>query len=179
MRWVWKVTTDAPHTVVAEISLVTSRETLWVDGKVVSDQKSMKFRNEHPVPLGAGHEGKAIVSTAWYGVPRCRLEVDGRERPASKGEKGRVEMPAEAPAQAKMPGWAWVFIVLCAAIPVITLGGAIPGAIGGGAAAGCAGVSRIQTLSTAARVGICIGITVAAWVAFVVIVGSLVAARRR
>ena len=45
--------------------------------------------------------------------------------------------------------------------------------------AGCAGVSRIQTLSTAARVGICIGITVAAWVAFVVIVGSLVAARRR
>ncbi len=182
MRWVWKVTTDAPHTVVAEIGLTTPRETIWVDGNVVSDQNSMKFRSENLLPLGDGHQGKVVVSTAWYGAPRCRLLVDGREVAASKGEKGDVHLPAQVAGQTQatpQPPWAWIFVGLCGAIPLVTLGGAIPAAIGFGAAAGCSGVARLKNLSTATRVGICLAITMAAWAVLFVVAGAFFAGRRR
>jgi hypothetical protein len=182
MRWVWKVTTDAPHTVVAEIGLTTPRETIWVDGRVVSDQNSMKFRSENLLPLGEGVEGKVLVSTAWYGAPRCRLLVDGREIPPSQGEKGDVHLPDQVAGQAKappLPPWAWAFVVLCGAIPLVTLGGAIPAAIGFGAAAGCSGAARFKSWSTATRVGICLAITVAAWAGLLAVLGMLHAGRRR
>ena len=182
MRWVWKVATDAPHTVVAEIGLTTPRETIWVDGKVVSDQHSMKSRSENLLPLGEGHQGSVVVSTAWYGAPRCRLMVDGREVAASLGEKGDVRLPDQVAGQAKappIPPWAWIFVVLCGAIPLVTLGGAIAAAIGFGAAGGCSGVARLKNMSISARVGICLAITVAAWAVLFVVLGTLFAGRRR
>ena len=173
MRWGWKLTTDAPHTVVADLSLISSRETVLLDGKVISDQRSMKFRNEHLVPLGASHDGKVIISTAWYGMPRCRLVVDGREIPVSSGGTGSVDVPP----QQKLPAWAWACIALCIAIPVIAVGGAIPAAIGAAGASGCAAVARRQSLSSAARVGICVGITLAAWTAFAILMSVVSRAR--
>lgn len=66
-----------------------------------------------------------------------------------------------------VPLWAWVFIVACGAIPVVTMGGAVPFALGGGAAVGCATVAKKPRWSAATRVGACVGITLGAWVAFV------------
>ena len=71
------------------------------------------------------------------------------------------EQPVEA--KPRIPGWAWLFIVACGIIPFITLGGAIPGAIGGGGAFGCLAVARDPTKPVGVRVGICIGITVVCW----------------
>lgn len=72
-----------------------------------------------------------------------------------------------------IPGWAWVFAVACGVIPVLTLGGAIPGAIGFGGAAGCVGVARDDSRSLGVRVGICTGITLACWILFVAVAGSI------
>lgn len=65
------------------------------------------------------------------------------------------------------PTWAWIFIIACIAIPVITLGGGIPAAIGGGSAAGCYQASRNIERSTRTNFMYCVGITIGAWAIFI------------
>lgn len=65
-----------------------------------------------------------------------------------------------------IPVWAWVFAVACGAIPVITLGGAIPGALGFGGAAGCVSVARDPDKPVGTRLAICAAITGACWLVF-------------
>ena len=77
-------------------------------------------------------------------------------------------------AKGAIPGWAWVFAVACGIIPVLTLGGAIPGAIGFGGASGCVAVARDESKAIGLRVGICCGITALCWILFVVFVGALI-----
>lgn len=79
-----------------------------------------------------------------------------------------------------IPGWAWIFVVACALIPIVSLGGGIPAAIGCGGAAGCVAAARNPDQSVEMRVGICCGITVLCWGLFVgllVLVVSLQAGR--
>lgn len=64
------------------------------------------------------------------------------------------------------PMWAWIFVVACVAIPVVSLGGAIPGALGGGGAFACYTVARRPT-GAGTRVAACAGIVLACWLAFV------------
>lgn len=74
--------------------------------------------------------------------------------------------PAAKPAKPKpppIPAWAWIFAVMCGAIPLVTLGGAIPAAIGFGGAGGCIGLARNPELNIAVRVGGCIAITAICW----------------
>ena len=77
------------------------------------------------------------------------------------------------PKQLPIPAWAWIFAVLCGAIPLVTLGGAIPAAIGFGGAGGCIGLARNPELNVAARVIGCIAITAVCWL---LVVGMFVAA---
>ena len=62
-----------------------------------------------------------------------------------------------------MPAWGWVFCVACGAIPVVTLGGALPAGLGVGGASLCASIARDQARSVALRVTLCAVVTVAAW----------------
>lgn len=74
-----------------------------------------------------------------------------------------------------LPGWSVVFIVLCVLIPIVSLGGAINVIIGLLAAAGCASVAR-KRMGTGAKVGLCIGITLAAyavWIGFAMMVSGI------
>lgn len=80
--------------------------------------------------------------------------------PASKPKQGLKEMFSG------LPGWAWPFIAVCLALPVINLGGAIPGALGFGGAAGCASVAKKAEWEVAPRVLACAGITAGVWVLF-------------
>jgi hypothetical protein len=79
----------------------------------------------------------------------------------------------EKPARPPIPAWAWIFAVACGIIPVLTLGGAIPGAIGFGGAGGCISVARNTSMSVESRVAGCIAITVSCWALVIVIVGGL------
>src|SRR5262245_4710645 len=72
-----------------------------------------------------------------------------------------------------VPWWGWIFVVACGAIPVISLGGAIPAALGVGAAGACAAVSKKPDMSGALRLGACFGITMGAWFLFVLLIGGM------
>ena len=54
------------------------------------------------------------------------------------------------------PRWAWIFMIMCVLIPVVSLGGAIPGALGVGGAAGCAGLAKSRKMKKSMRVISCI-----------------------
>jgi hypothetical protein len=66
-----------------------------------------------------------------------------------------------------IPGWAWLFVVACGLIPIVSLGGGIPAALGCGGAAACVGVARNPAQSLEVRIGLCCGITVLCWGLFV------------
>jgi hypothetical protein len=63
-----------------------------------------------------------------------------------------------------------LFACACILIPIITLGGAIPGALGAGSAGGCVYVARNPAWSTLTRALICAAITVGAWIIFLAII---------
>lgn len=74
-----------------------------------------------------------------------------------------------------LPGWAWLFCGGCLAIPVVTLGGAVPVLLGLGGASLCNTVARKDGMAVGARVALCATITLIAWgllVALLVAVGG-------
>ena len=85
--------------------------------------------------------------------------------------------PPTPPAKPGIPPWAWIFVVACGIIPLLTLGGAIPGALGFGGAGGCIAVARNPSLSIVTRVMACVGITAASWIGLVVLLVVIAAAQ--
>ena len=94
--------------------------------------------------------------------------------------------PTAAPAKPKqglkeafsgLPPWAWLFVAGCLALPIVNLGGAIPGALGFGGAAGCASVAKKAEWDTAPRVLVCALITGGVWVLFFGLAVAVVALR--
>ena len=75
------------------------------------------------------------------------------------------------------PGWAWLFIFACLAIPVVNRGGAIAAAFGFGGAAGCAQLAKNPEWGPSMRLLVCIGITVVAWALYWVFVIIVLAVR--
>jgi hypothetical protein len=79
-------------------------------------------------------------------------------------------IPVPGSAAIPLPKWALAFIVACAAIPVVSLGGALPAAF---AIAGVRGVlyaARLSRWSTGIRAGVCALIMAACWGAFGLVV---------
>lgn len=74
---------------------------------------------------------------------------------------------------AATPQFAYLFAALCAAIPIATLGGVIPIALGLGGAAICMTIARAYSLPWAARFISCLMVTIACWVVFIAIVISM------
>jgi hypothetical protein len=79
---------------------------------------------------------------------------------------------------AEIPQWAYLFAVLCGIIPVLTLGGAIPVAVGVGGAGGCIKVARSGSMPLAVRVLLCLVITAGCWIAVGTLVMAIVGYRR-
>lgn len=76
-----------------------------------------------------------------------------------------------------VPAWAWPFIAACFAIPLMTLGGALPTGLGFGAAAGCAQVSKKPDWDTLPKVVTCAGIAGGAWILVLALVAALASRR--
>jgi hypothetical protein len=83
----------------------------------------------------------------------------------------------EAPPPPALPWWAWIFVALCVALPIVALGGAIPAMLGFGGAGGCLGVAKSERLSVVARVLICVAIVVAVWGVFIAIAVAVLSGR--
>jgi hypothetical protein len=73
-----------------------------------------------------------------------------------------------------VPKWAWVFMIACGLIPVVTLGGGVPALLGFGGVGGVLSVSRLKRWSTGLRAGVCALIAVACWGALGVLVTTVV-----
>ena len=105
------------------------------------------------------------------------------EAPVTAARAARADAPsAPAPAKKKeglkeafsgVPGWAWPFIAACFAIPLRTLGGALPTGLGFGAAAGCAQVSKKPDWETMPKVVTCAGIAGGAWLLILALIAAL------
>lgn len=63
-----------------------------------------------------------------------------------------------------MPWWTWVFIIACAAVPIISLGGALPVMFSLSCAAGCVKVSVMPNMSEILKVMCCFAISALDWV---------------
>ncbi len=76
----------------------------------------------------------------------------------------------------KMPSWNWVFIALLIALPIMTLGGALPIVLAFLGITLCVRISILPSMSTTGKVFSCIGITAGAWmIAFVFVMLMLFA----
>src|SRR5262245_40183402 len=81
--------------------------------------------------------------------------------------------PLPASAADPVPKWAWVFIVACVLIPVISVGGAVPAGIAGVGVSATLSVARLGRWSVANRVGACALIALACWGSFGMLVMTL------
>jgi hypothetical protein len=79
----------------------------------------------------------------------------------------------------RLPRWVWFFAAACFAIPVLTIGGAIPTAIGFVGAFYCMAVARQANKSTRKKLVRCMGTTAACWILFLVLVGTVASVRTR
>lgn len=75
--------------------------------------------------------------------------------------------PIPGSAADPVPKWAWPFMVACAIIPVVSLGGALPAAIAVAGVSVILSAARTSRWSAALRVGACALMMVACWGAFV------------
>jgi hypothetical protein len=94
-------------------------------------------------------------------APREASPVVAAATPPSKPKQGLKETFGG------LPPWAWVFVVGCIALPVVNLGGAIPGALGFGGAAACANVAKKKDWETAPRVLVCALIAAGVWLLYI------------
>jgi hypothetical protein len=74
--------------------------------------------------------------------------------------------PIAGSAADPVPQWAWIFMVACALVPIVSLGGAIPAMIAVGGVSGTLSVSRLRGWPAAWRAGACAVIALACWGAF-------------
>ena len=74
-----------------------------------------------------------------------------------------------------MPKWGWLFVGLCILIPIVALGGAIPGGLGGGGAMICYTIAKQEHRPTNTRVGLCILTTVVCWGLFILLISQSLA----
>ena len=85
-----------------------------------------------------------------------------------------VETGGEVPPE--VPRWGWGFVLACAMIPVLTLGGVVPVVIGVAGATRCYRVSGDAGLPPRSRMLRCAGITAACWAATAAFLAVLAAA---
>jgi len=74
-----------------------------------------------------------------------------------------------------IPRWAWIFAAACFVIPILTLGGAIPGAIGGFSGFAVIAIARQAGKPTRKKLIHCGVVTGSAWTVFVVFLLALTA----
>jgi hypothetical protein len=157
---IWRLELDHwEHVVEIEYGFLSGVKKIFLDGNQIAKDKENRFMiGDHPSKI---ETRESLFSSQYYLVVDDRLVKGGREEKAATSKS--------------IPGWAWLFIVACGAIPIVSLGGCVPGAIGAGGAFGCAAVARWQEVPAALRVVICIVITGVSWLLFAVFIWQFAA----
>src|SRR5438105_4640188 len=108
---------------------------------------------------------------------RCyALFAPGETACVACGESLAVAHRAAGLGGTATPAWAYVFAAACGLIPIVALGGAIPIVLGFGGAGACMAVARAQSVPLILRLLACVGITIACWFLFLLLLVAVVAA---
>jgi len=164
MKKLWTIElVDGKHTVELQRSWFTGRHRLQVDDSPVELQRPRFFDlgGDHPFSIG-GHAGVLHIRTNGLTFS-YDLSIDNRS-----AQTGQAVAPL-----APIPKWAWLFVALCVAVPLVTLGGAVPALVGALGAVACTAIARNATRSTLTRVALNVGVTALTWVATVLFVGAI------
>ena len=160
--WTFKLE-DGTHTVDLEHGYFSGKRTIYVDNKLVlEEKKSFDTGSAHSFQIN-GHTCTVHVQVKGFGF-NFDCTIDGRS----------VETGQEVLPPLPLPGWAWIFIVGCGIIPILTLGGAIPGGVGVGGAYFCATLAKDANKDTGTRILMCAGITGLCWVIIFVLLSSAI-----
>ncbi len=90
------------------------------------------------------------------------------EEPPNEASSPGAGSPPPVPSL-PIPWWAWIFAVLCFAIPIAALGGAIPGALGVGGGVACIQLSRKAGVRVRKRVVQAATVTMGCWGGFILL----------
>jgi hypothetical protein len=104
-----------------------------------------------------------------YRLPPARTPLPIFPAVATDGHDSSPLAPPTIRDAPSTPRWVWAFAIACGVIPVVTLGGAIPGALGLGSAGVCLAVGRSASLSTTAKIGTCAAIVIGSWLFLVLL----------
>lgn len=133
--------------------------------------------NGYPVELQRPTFGslRGIDQTIMLGGIECHFVLIGNKADFAVGgtyiDSQKPYMPLKS-----TPWWAYIFMVACIALPVSTLGGALPVVLGILGFTGCLRISINPTRKTAASVFACLGLTLLVWAvgwAFVYLLSTL------
>lgn len=164
----WQVNIDGvPHNIEYQYGGLASKRTVLVDGAPVVQAGGKIFESGSDFPFLVGNHWCGVHVRPGFFRNNIDLSLDGNS--TNTGRPVSLLQP--------IPGWAWVFAVACGAIPVVSLGGAIPMVLGVGGAFGCVAVARDPGRPESERLGICVAITAAAWVAWALLIFVVVNAR--
>lgn len=142
---VWTVNfPDGQHTIELEHGYFSGKKVISVDGRVVHESKNLfDMGGNYPI-LVARQPCTVVIRTNGF-TYSYDLRTNDSVEPVTT------------------PGWAWLFVAACILIPILTLGGAIPGGLGAGGAAACYSLARNKEWGTMTRVAACLGVTVLCW----------------
>jgi hypothetical protein len=161
---------DGKHTVQLEQGALSGNRRIRLDSTLLDQEvkvtRTWEGNSEHEFNINH-HICRVVVRNTWLTYV-YDLTLDGIS--VTTGKPLTVLPP--------MPRWAWLFVVACGLIPVLALGGALPILIGLGAATVCASIAKDETKTTGMRLALCAGVTVLAWILFVVLVFGIAALRK-
>lgn len=147
---VWSINLDdGSHTVEFERGLWSIKHTIRVDGQVAYQGRSYAtdFGTDDSFQIGA--QTCTVHTRSHWTKTEYDLSIAGLSITTGQPVAPRVPLPK----------WAWIFIVACVAIPLITLGGTLASAIGFGGAYVCLDIARRETWQPKRRVAAVAGVT--------------------
>lgn len=161
-NWTFQLEDGTSHTVRLEHGQFSGKREIYLDDKpVVKEKKIFDTGSSHSFPINDQTCTVVIKATGFGAKYDCLIG----KRSVVTGKEVLPQLP--------LPGWAWVFIVACGIIPILTIGGAIPTILGVGGAFYCASVSRDSSKKTGTRVAVCLGTAIACWVLVLLVLGAL------
>lgn len=144
-----------------KLHFLTGREELIHNGTTLKSQVRWTLRSAHSVPLSDGRTAEVRVAVSWlkFGLPDCELLVGGTAvLPIGAGS-------AVTSTKEPIPSWAWPFVIALGAIPIVSLGGALPVIIAMSGISACLWIVRRSTWELPAQVAGCATVGFFGWVA--------------
>ncbi len=143
------------------------QQTIFFNGDVVAN--AMVWGTKGSYAFERSVDGRLaafniILQLAGLSKCRCQILENGKEVHSSEHKLAVLSWRNGFNWFPGTPRWGWIFVGLCLLIPLVTLGGAIPAAIGLLGTWGSSAVAGRKNWPIAIRIVLCIVVVVASWI---------------